>query len=336
MSNNVDIKNRRYIGNKAKLVDWILPLINERCKGGIFADIFAGTGAIAAAATKSFDHIILNDLLYSNYVIYEAFWGEGKYQKEKLEATIKNYNNVNAEKLRSNFFSKNFGGKYFDKNVAKLIGFIRNDIEKNKKNLSQKEYFILISSLIYAIDKIANTVGHYDAYIKKRPEINKLTIDLIRPQKIKEVEIFREDANSLVKRLRADVVYIDPPYNSRQYSRFYHLLETLVKWDKPELYGVALKPKPENTSDYCRKKAPEVFEDLINNLKCKYIAVSYNNTYSSKSNSSKNKIELGEIKKLLNTKGRTKVFRKKYRFFNTGKTNFFNHQEFLFITKVNE
>jgi len=57
-------------------------------------------------------------------------------------------------------------------------------------------------------------------------------------------------------------VYIDPPYNSRQYSRFYHVLETLIKWDKPKLYGVALKPEPENMSDYCRNNARHKFSEL--------------------------------------------------------------------------
>ena len=138
------------------------------------------------------------------------------------------------------------------------------------------------------------------------------------------------------KDLKADVVYIDPPYNSRQYSRFYHLLETLVKWDKPKLYGTALKPETENTSDYCKAKAPDRFAELIHDLNCKYIVVSYNNTYNSKSNSSRNKIKLEEIKRTLSLKGPTKVFKKRHRYFNSGKTNFDNHHEYIFIAKVNK
>jgi adenine-specific DNA-methyltransferase len=87
-------------------------------------------------------------------------------------------------------------------------------------------------------------------------------------------------------------------------------------------------------SDYCRVNAPKVFKDLIDNLKGNYIVVSYNNTYNSKSNSSKNKIGLEEIKNILNKKGHTEVFRRNYRYFNSGKTSFENHQEYLFITKV--
>jgi adenine-specific DNA-methyltransferase len=134
--------------------------------------------------------------------------------------------------------------------------------------------------------------------------------------------------------MNADIVYIDPPYNSRQYSRFYHVLETLTLWDKPKLSGVALKRPSENMSDYCRSNAPVVFADLIKNINAKYIVVSYNNTYNSKSNSSRNKIELEDIKSTLDSKGKTKIFKKDHQFFNAGKTNFNNHQEYLFITKV--
>jgi adenine-specific DNA-methyltransferase len=191
--------------------------------------------------------------------------------------------------------------------------------------------------LIYSADRIANTVGHYDAFIRKEPKDNVFILDMIEPTNTnKDFKIFLDDTNKLVRRIKADVVYIDPPYNSRQYSRFYHILETLTKWDKPKLYGTALKPEPkeENTSEYCKTNAPQVFGDLINNLNCKYIVVSYNNTYNSKSHSSKNKITLKQIEMTLKSKGTTKVFRKSYRAFSCGKTEFNNHQELVFITKV--
>lgn len=328
------IENRRYTGSKAKLISWIMPLINKKCNGGIFADIFAGKGVVAAAASDSFKHIIINDFLYSNYAFYKAFFEKGKWSKERLKKIIKKYNNIHAKSLKDNFFSKNFGSKYFSKETAKIIGFIREDIEKNKSKLTKKEYFILLASLLYTADKAANTVGHYDSYLRRAHGNKKFALRLIEPIKVKKVDIFRKDANLLVENLRADVVYIDPPYNSRQYSRFYHLLETLTKWDKPKLYGIALKPKPENTSDYCRVKAPVVFKDLINKLNCKYIVVSYNNTYNSKSGSSRNKIKLDQIKNILKQRGKTAIFKKSYKFFNSGKTEFNNHKEYLFITKV--
>ena len=156
----------------------------------------------------------------------------------------------------------------------------------------------------------------------------------IEPIKANNVDIFREDTNILAKKLKADVVYIDPPYNSRQYSRFYHVLENLTQWKKPKLHGTALKPDPENMSDYCRVQAKQRLAELVNDIDAKYLVVSYNNTYNSKSNSSKNKITLEEIEEILKAKGETKIFEKEHQHFNAGNTDFDNHKEYLFLTKV--
>lgn len=332
--NHFQLHNRRYLGNKYKLIKWIFSILEKECSGKIFVDIFAGTGVVGAVASKHYDKIVLNDFLFSNHVIYQAFFSNDDWDKNKIINIIKDYNNINGEDIEDNYFSENFGGKYFSKNSAKIIGFIRENIENNKDKLSKREYYILIASLLYSIDKIANTVGHYDAYFKKDFIDDNFFMRPIDPVITKQADIFREDANLLAKKITADVVYIDPPYNSRQYSRFYHVLENLTKWEKPELYGVALKPDEENMSDYCRISAKKRFEELVNDLNTKYVVVSYNNTYESKSNSSKNKITLEEIKNILSKKGATKVFEKEYRHFNSGNTDFKNHKEYLFVTKV--
>ncbi len=333
--NHFQLHNRRYIGNKYKLIEWIFSILDKECKGNSFTDIFAGTGVVAAVAGKHFNEIILNDFLYSNYVIYKAFFDKGNWNQEKINSILKDYNNVSGEDLDENYFSINFGGKYFSNNSAKIIGFIRENIEENKNKLTEREYHILIASLLYSADKIANTVGHYDAYFKKEFVEDNFFIRPIDPVEVKAVSIFREDANLLAKQIQTDIVYIDPPYNSRQYSRFYHILETLTKWDKPKLHGVALKPEPENTSDYCRVSAKNRFTELVNDIDARYLVVSYNNTYNSKSNSSQNKITLEEIKNILSKRGKTRIFEKDYRHFNAGSTDFKNHKEYLFVTNVN-
>ena len=332
--NYFQLHNRRYIGNKHKLIKWIFSILNKECEGKSFTDIFAGTGVVAAVASKHFDEITLNDFLFSNQAIYKAFFGNGNWDSKKINSIVKDYNNINGEDLDENYFSLNFGGKYFSKNSAKIIGFIRENIEENRDNLTRREYDMLISSLLYSTDKIANTVGHYDAYFKKESIMDNFFMRSIEPIKVKTISIFREDANLLAKRIETDIVYIDPPYNSRQYSRFYHILETITKWDKPKLHGVALKPPPENMSDYCRVSAKNKFAELINDINAKYLIVSYNSTYNPKSNSSQNKITLEEIRNTLNKKGETKVFEKDYRHFNAGNTNFDNHKEYLFVTKT--
>lgn len=329
-----ELQSRRYIGNKAKLTDWIMEVIQkETTTFDTFIDIFSGTGIVAQKAMNLYKNVIVNDFLHSNNIIYHAFFDKKEWNKSKLIEIANKYNELNADKIEENYFSENFGGKFYEKDVSKIIGHIRKDIENKRKELNHKEYSILLASLIYSIDRLANTVGHFDAYIKKPIQKRPLNFRLIQTNDFKGIKIFQEDANKLAKTLKGDIAYIDPPYNSRQYSRFYHIYENLIKWEKPELFGVALKPEPENMSKYCTVKAKDAFQQLVNNLDVKYLAVSYNNTYKSKSKSSANKIKYEELIEILESVGKTKVFEQSHKYFNTGKTDFNDHKEFLFITK---
>lgn len=333
------INNRRYTGSKSKLTEWIRNIIIEECEDcDSFCDIFAGTGVVTYSMIEDFKHFIINDFLYSNEVIYNAFFGNKNYDYEKLIRIAQKYRNLDQSELTPDFVTVNYGDKYFSREDALKIDYIRNDIEYRKKSLSKMEYYILLASLIYSFDRSANTVGHYDAYIKSKSLKISFKYELISPilkdNDIRKVKIYREDANKLAQKITADIVYIDPPYSSRQYSRFYHVIETITKWDKPVLFGEALKPEPENVSEYCKTKAIDFFNELIVDLKAKYIVVSYNNTYTSKSKSSKNKMTLEDITEVLNRKGSTKVYSMSHKAFNAGKTELDNHQEMLFVTKV--
>lgn len=329
------LENRRYIGCKAKLVDWIFDLIGKETQNvQTFCDIFAGTGSVSNRAVNLYNNVIINDFLYSNNVLYKAFFSAGDWNKEKILNLLDAFNDVDVNSIKDNYFSDNYGNKYFDMASAKLIGYIRDFIEDIKSTLTEKEYCILIASLIYSMDRIANTLGHFDAYIKKEIKPSKFIMRLVDAKSFEGVTIYQEDANKLAKKIHTDIVYMDPPYNSRQYSRFYHVYEVLVKWDKPQLKGVARKPAEENMSDYCRVKALSAFTDLVENIDARYIVVSYNNTYKSKSSSSENKIKLEQIENVLNRCGTTKVFTHKYQAFNAGKTKFDDHKEYLFITTI--
>lgn len=331
-----DINNRRYTGSKNKLSGWINKVIVENCPKSItFADIFAGTGIVSAANLDKFNSLVINDFLYSNEIIYNAFFSQENWDKKIIDDFTGEFENLESKKIDNNYFSINFGNKFYTKDDAKKIGNIRISIEKLKKEINFKEYCILLSSLIYSADKASNTVGHYDAYIKNKKINKKFQFNLIKPIKHnKKIKIYREDANKLVKKIKADVMYVDPPYNSRQYSRFYHVLENLTKWEKPKLFGVAMKPEPENMSDYCRNTAYEKFRDLIENMNAEHIIVSYNNTYNSKSSSSENKITLDQIREVLSKKGKISEESKSYNHFNAGKTSFVDHKEYIFYTKV--
>ena len=334
----LNINNRRYLGSKYKLLNFIDTTIRDNCKEfESFFDVFGGTGVVSNYFYEQGKKIYINDILKSNYCAYRAFLGNEKFSVRKIQKIIKEYNGL--KDLKSNYFSRTYKNTYFSENDCKKIGYIREDIEKKytNKEINEREKYILITSLIYSMDRIANTVGHYDAYRKKQ-KLGDLfvMIELDINRKIhSKNEIYNMDSNKLVKQIEADIAYIDPPYNSRQYGDAYHLLENVAEWKKPKVYGVAKKMDRSNLkSNYCTNKAADSFKDLIENCKCKYIIVSYNNMGKKGDSRSQAKISDTEILEILNKKGKVQVFEKDFSFFTTGKTDIEDHKERLFLCEV--
>lgn len=335
----ISINNRRYIGSKFRMIDFIKETMKkEKIEYSSFLDLFGGTGIVGDFFNDQKTKVYVNDLLKSNYISYLAWFGSEKIDKNKIKRYIDKYNSLTL--LKDNYFSLNFSNTYFSEENCKKIGFIREDIEENytNNNLNIRERAILITSLLYAMDKIANTVGHYDAY-RKMGDLNKklelCMLDLKSNTNNKNNKIFNEDSNELVRNLKADVVYIDPPYNSRQYSDAYHLLENVAMWEKNEVHGVAKKMEQNGIrSKYCSVSAPLVFKDLIENIDAKYIIVSYNNMGKKGAGRSQAKISDEDIINTLSKKGKVKVYETDFKEFNTGKTHIENHKERLFVCKV--
>jgi len=332
--NTIQIQNRRFLGNKYKLLSFIEHIVYKKCASfDSFCDIFGGTGIVGNHFNKKEIKIISNDLLLSNYIPLKAFLGS---ENVDLEAVARKINMLNsAVPQGDNYFSEHFGGTFFTLDNARKIGFIRDEIERISD--SEDERLILLTSLIYAVDKVANTVGHYDAFRKKLDATNALHLLCpdIRQDCNANNEIYKEDANLLIRKISCDVLYIDPPYNSRQYCDTYHLLENLANWVKPSLKGKAKKMDRSNLkSAYCLRKAPLAFSDLIGNANCKHIFVSYNNTGETMNGRSNARISDEEIINTLQKRGNTEIFEYDYKAFTAGKTDGNGHTERIFYCEV--
>lgn len=327
------INNRRYLGNKYKLLPFITGIAQNECENiETVADIFAGTGAVSSAFTDK--TLITNDLMYSNYICNYAWFGAESYDTEKIIEYVVRYNG--KAKSGENYMTRNFADTYFSKADCAKIGYIREDIERNYKNgnLNKRERALLITSLLYAMDKIAVTCGHYDAYRKGVDFENSLElfVPMAEVNNNTNNQCFNEDANNLVKRIEADLVYIDPPYNSRQYCDAYHLLENVARWEKPEVFGVAKKmDRNSMKSKYCTTSATKAFETLINDIKAKYIMLSYNNMAEKGNCRSNAKITDEDILRILSKKGTVKVFEESYKAFTTGKSDISENAERVFL-----
>ena len=327
-------ENRRYLGNKNKLLGFIDDIIKDQC-GEIksICDIFAGTGVVGLNYNKGNVKVISNDILKSNFIPLKSFLQSDFPDLTRIKKLIDHLNKINN--TTDNYFSENYGWTYFTIENARKIGNIRQEIENIE--ITENEKNILLTSLIYATDKVANTVGHYDAYRKIIDQTQPLKLLIPNIPTVNNVknEVYCEDANKLIKRIETDVLYLDPPYNSRQYGDAYHLLENLVTWEKPEVFGVAKKMNRDHIkSEYCLKGASQAFEDLIKNAKCKHILVSYNNTGETKDSRSNARISDRDMVRILKSKGELTIYEMSYKTFTTGKTKQDNNVERVFYCKV--
>lgn len=328
-NSHFDINNRKYLGSKNRLLDFLEKVItrNTPKKIGVFVDIFSGTGVVANRFRKFSKKVIANDILFSNFVINKVFLNSTKNNVKisKVEKIIIQLNNLAKKK---GYCYKNFGGTYFTKENAGYIDAIREKIEilKNNKTITNQEYYVLLTSLLFAIDKIANTVGQYDAYLK---HIGKASYDkngkhLSDSNIYKKIalkmpiinfdgnnEVYNTDANKLIKEIKCDVLYLDPPYNHRQYIDSYHLLENIIRWEKPEVFGKTKKFLRDYLKSKYSKKGHAIyaFEDLINNARCKHIFLSYNN---------EGIIPDEEIERIFKNKGILKIYKIPYKIFGNG------------------
>ena len=326
------ISNRRYLGSKQKLLEFIEKIVEEHTEGiKTVADIFAGTGVVADLFQSKGKKVIVNDILHSNLVSYNTWFGNEPVRYELIQTIIRELNDLDAKE--DNYVSIQFGDRYFSMENARKIGAIREKIETY--SLSEREKSFLLTSLIYAIDKVANTVGHYDAYRKTMDTFQPLHLKVPEYRKHKKNDIYNEDANELVRKIKADLVYIDTPYNSRQYGDSYHVLENIVDWKKPKVTGVARKMDRNHIkSDYSTKKAPAAFDDLIQHINAKYILVSYNNMAQKGDGRSNAKISNEEILASLEKRGRVQIFDTPFKVYTTGKTDIEDHRELLYLCTV--
>lgn len=327
-------QNRRYLGNKHKLLGFIANIISEKCGAArTISDIFAGTGVVGGKFNNPQTTIIANDILLANFVCLQTFLGISINIAKSLTQKIQHLNQL--PNPTDNYFSQHFGGTYFTVENAKKIGAIREEIDHIADSPDEKN--ALICSLIYAVDKVANTVGHYDAFRKKLDAVQPvyLLVPDIQYSDNTNNQVYRADANQLIRQITCDVLYIDPPYNSRQYSDAYHLLENLAQWEKPAVFGLGKKiDRSHIKSRYCLKDATAAFADLIKNARCEHILLSYNDTGESKDSRSNARISDDSIMQILSDKGAVEIFETNYKAFTTGKSNPTDNAERIFYCKT--
>ncbi|WP_210396390.1 Dam family site-specific DNA-(adenine-N6)-methyltransferase [Corynebacterium sp. HMSC056E09] len=330
------INNRRYLGNKHGLSSYIRETVDVHCPGVMsMIDIFSGTGAVADAFKDK--NLITNDILYSNYVTNCCWFSPDSYRPNVIVEAIEHLNAI--ETNEDNYVRRCFADTYFSADDCSKIGVARELIEQARLQqlINKREFAILLTSILYGMDRIANTVGHYDAYRKGATFDKPLVFPVLLPSvglSTKNMG-YNSDANELIEKVSADLLYCDPPYNSRQYSDAYHLLENIARWEKPEVHGVARKmDRTALKSAYNTVRAAEAFRDLVAKADVKYIVLSYNNMAAKGNGRSNAKITDEDIIEILSEKGDVQIFEQPYKAFSAGKSEISGNAERLFVCTV--
>ncbi|MGE0711567.1 MAG: DNA adenine methylase [Planctomycetota bacterium] len=316
----------RLIGNKTRLVPTIEEFLAERgVTSGSFLDVFAGSGAVARHFRGRGFRVRANDLLVASATRQRAYltldgppglarvrrlpalrrfrraWqdGGGSPAAAGLREVIAYLDRLPpAPGLFARQYSEGgaAGRLYFsaengariDAIHAALSGWWREGL------LSDEELSVLLTALLEAADRVANISGTYGAFLKQLQTSARERLSLRVPalEGGPRGRVYNEDANRLVRRLKVDVLYLDPPYNQRQYAKNYHVLEVLAELHRVEdlrayeagIYGkTGLRAFEDRLSSYCRKRqrrdAPscaQAFADLVASARAEHVVVSYN------------------------------------------------------------
>ena len=320
------LKAVNYIGSKYSLLGFIDSVVADftalRPGEAVICDAFAGTGAVGSYFRKKGHKVIANDNQYYSYVVNRNLIQNKVMELDKLDY-LNNLAGVEGFIYKTYCAGSGSGRLYFTDENGKRCDAIRQEIERmhTAREIHEGEYYAYLAALIEAIDKVANTASVYGAFLKKIKKSAEKPMKLIQIPTSDNVvgEVYNDDINELIHTVSGDILYLDPPYNARQYSSNYHVLETVARYDNPAVYGkTGLRDSTLQKSKYSSKRTVAAeFEDIIKNAKFKIIILSYNN---------EGLMSVDTVREIMSKYGRYSLREKEYRRFKADKTENRNHK----------
>ncbi len=323
----------KYLGNKSRLLNFMEQSLHSEDieLSGVFCDLFAGTGSVGQHFKRLNMQVLSNDIMTYSYILNRTIVGLNRTPHfSALKKVLRLPSSTSIQELldaisrfdgTKGYFYENFApsGRYsrqfFTDENACVIDKIRDSLASwsDSGTLDQAGYEYLLSSLINAADHVANMSGTYGAYLKiwrsvALKRIRLLPLDVYDNNQANHV--FQEKAEKLIASVSGDVLYLDPPYNSRQYASNFHVLESLAVWDKQDLKGVAgLRNYDDQKSAFSSKRLASLsLKSILEQSDFRCIVLSYNN---------EGIVPRGEIVEMLSSRGRVREYVTDYRRFRT-------------------
>ncbi len=275
-----------YIGSKEKLLPFLKKEISNHIDEPLhiknFCDLFAGSGIVGRSFRDSVLHVSSNDMEYYSYIINHAY-----LKTTSLIDYESQLHKLNQLDTKAGLILKHYalgGGEerhYFSDENAKKIDTVRQHIELwyHQKSINQERYYLLLATLIESVTYIANTASIFSAYLKNLKKTAQAPLHLkalhVRESKQKN-HVYNCDSNTLIKELKGDILYLDPPYNLRQYGANYHLLNTIAKYKAFIPKGKTGLPDYYSSPYSRRKSAYKSLKHLLKNANFTHIFLSYN------------------------------------------------------------
>jgi len=274
-----------YIGSKERLIPFLRTQMQQHVREPFetlhFCDLFAGSGSVGRAFHHDMGRITSNDLEYFSYILNHAYLKTATL--DGYQAELDTLNNL-APKEGLIFFNYALGGgsdrRYFSDANAMQIDAVRMTLSEwlHEGGISRERYYLLLSTLLVAAVQVANTTSVFSAYLKELKFTARQPLTLlplaIEPSHM-EHDVFNDDANTLIQNIQGDILYLDPPYNLRQYGANYHLLNTIARYEAFEPRGKTGLPLYHSSPYSRRKDALEALKQLLEQARFRYIFLSY-------------------------------------------------------------
>lgn len=273
----------KYIGSKRTLIPVIVEAVRRATSARSVIDLFSGTSRVGHALKAAGYRVLSND--HNAYAATLARCYVQADAEDVLDDAKKLVREFNTLKGKPGYFTETFcvRSRFFQPKNGERIDAIREAIAA--KGLDPELEAVMLVSLMEAADRVDSTTGLQMAYLKDWAPRAYNDLELRVPHVLPRAKSGKGQATCLdaleaVKVLDGDVAYIDPPYNQHSYLGNYHIWESLVRWDKPEVYGIACKRVDVRTRQSIFNSRPRfagAMKQLLNAVKAPVLIVSFNN-----------------------------------------------------------